>query len=357
MSEIASKTPPRSTGSSNGRARTVASTIIVQCVIAVVTLAGCEAILRAINFSYVRNYTWDMLVTGFDPELGWAPVPRAVKTIFGRRDQTIRNNVGIPGIDFGPDWRALNLRNNSIGLRDIEFERGSRPTILFLGDSMVWGYNVQEDERFTDLLREEMKGFNIVNAGVSGYGTDQEYLFLKRIWDRIRPDVVVLVFCVETDREDNSTNLRYNSYKPYLVQTETGAWQFRGEPTPPPRNYYFVSNWFARNLALARLAASVYFEVRAQVDGRYRKVNNPDPTERLVAMIREFAEARNARFLVGVDKTEPKLEAFLQGSGIPYTNLEGAERFTFTIHWSPTGHQFVAERFKALLSGTGVSDR
>ena len=45
---------------------------------------------------------------------------------------------------------------------------------MFVGDSFVWGYDVEASERFTELLRDEFPGIRIVNAGVNAYGTDQD---------------------------------------------------------------------------------------------------------------------------------------------------------------------------------------
>ncbi|QWG15106.1 SGNH/GDSL hydrolase family protein [Bradyrhizobium sediminis] len=126
----------------------------------------------------------------------------------------------------GVNERSLSYRrvqHNSLGLRDIEFIRDSRTTIMFLGDSFVWGLDAEADQRFSDLLRKRIPGHNIVAAGVSGFGTDQEYLLLQRLWPKIQPAVVVLIFCTQNDRQDNSTNIRYEGYqKPYFVAAADG---------------------------------------------------------------------------------------------------------------------------------------
>ena len=98
--------------------------------------------------------------------------------------------------------RTIKVRHNSLGLRDIEHDAAPKPTIAFIGDSFVWGYDAEANERFTELLREKMPEHRIVNAGVTAYGTDQEYLVLRRLWDRIKPNVVVLMVCVDNDRKD-----------------------------------------------------------------------------------------------------------------------------------------------------------
>jgi len=139
------------------------------------------------------------------------------------------------------------VHHNSLGLRDIEHDTAPKPTIAFVGDSFVWGYDAEQDERFTELLRARMPEQRIVNAGVTAYGTDQEYLALRRLWDRIKPDVVVLMFCVDNDRKDNQSNIRYDGiYKPYFAVSPSGG-EFKGIPVPRSRRLYFADNWLARN--------------------------------------------------------------------------------------------------------------
>jgi len=75
-----------------------------------------------------------------------------------------------------------------------------RGSILFLGDSFTYGYDAEADERFSDLLQEALPQYGMVNAGVSGYGTDQQFLLMNRLWKEIHPKYVVLTFCVDNDR-------------------------------------------------------------------------------------------------------------------------------------------------------------
>jgi hypothetical protein len=68
-----------------------------------------------------------------------------------------------------------NVRINREGLRDREhsYERTNNTRrILVIGDSFAWGYGVEEDQRFSQLLETSL-GVEVINAGVSGYSTDQ----------------------------------------------------------------------------------------------------------------------------------------------------------------------------------------
>ena len=322
-------------GGTSGRGRRFLRGLLTQLVIVLITLAAVELVLRVLDLRFLRDGARPgyAFVYRYDPDLGWAPVPNASAAFTGSR--------------------TVAVSNNSIGLRDIEHDRGGRPRILFIGDSFTWGFDVETKDRFTEILRARMPQADIVNAGVPGYGTDQEYLLLEKIWDAVRPDVVVLIYCSDNDRGDNSSNMRYDGYyKPYLEQTADGRWQFRGQPVPKSRRVYFVDNAVVRNVWLARAA------VAAWVQASVPRIYVPDPTERLVGMMRDFVQARGAKFLVGEQKREhdPKLGPFLDAQGIPNTAFDSADSFDdFGFHWTPKGHLTVADALMALFARYGIA--
>jgi hypothetical protein len=307
--------------------------VAIQIALLIVTLAACEAILRVVDLRYLRdgNRAGNNLTYAYDAELGWLPVPNTVSQYTGTRTVTVSHN--------------------SLGLRDIEVGGAAKKTILFLGDSFVWGYDVETSDRFTERLRRDLPQHRIVNAGIAGYGTDQAYLLLPRLWEHIKPDVVVLMFCVDNDRRDNSTNSRYDGhYKPYLELMPDGGAEFRGQPVPKSRHVYFIENALAHNSWVARVAVSAFVQLR------HPAVQVADPTERLVGMMQDFVQARGARFMVGLQHEESQLESFLTAQKIAYTSFDGAEHYLGDgDHWTPNGHALVARRLTTLLSETGVT--
>ena len=195
----------------------------------------------------------------YDSELGWAPVPNSTGTI--------------------KTFRTTQYKHNSMGLRDEEFTPDAKPTIMFLGDSFVWGLDSQADERFTELLKPKIPDYRIVAAGVSGFGTDQEYLLLKRLWPKVKPSVVVLIFCSQNDRLDNSSNIRYEDYqKPYFATQPDGSLKLMNTPVPRSHILYIVEDWLVRNLWLARMATNAYVRLR------YPRLAVPDPSEKIVGI-------------------------------------------------------------------------
>jgi GDSL-like Lipase/Acylhydrolase family len=296
------------------------------------TLAAIEIVLRVVDLRILREAKSERsLAYGYDAELGWAPIPNSSSSVTTER--------------------TIHAQHNSFGLRDIEFERDARPTMLFLGDSFVWGVDAEAGERFTDTMRSRISNYTTVNAGVSGYGTDQEYLWLQRLWPKIRPDVVVLIFCASNDRLDNATNIRYDGYqKPYFATAPDGTLVLQGQPVPKSRQVYIRENWLVRHLWLARVAALATTEIR------HPQLYVPDPTERLVSKIREFVEAHGARLMVGLQRSDDKLIQHLQAERIPFVTFNDAEAYSdrFGAHWTPAGHKLVAERLLRLLSENNV---
>src|SRR5450631_736356 len=84
------------------------------------TLAAIEIVLRVVDLRILREAKSERsLAYGYDAELGWAPIPNSSSSVTTER--------------------TIHAHHNSLGLRDIEFERDARPTMLFLGDSFVLG--------------------------------------------------------------------------------------------------------------------------------------------------------------------------------------------------------------------------
>lgn len=301
--------------------------------IACATLLALEVFLRVCDFRELREGVSERsLGYRYDAELGWVPEPNSTSRV--------------------SNARTVSVRHNSLGLRDEEFSPGGKPVIMFLGDSFVWGLDAEAGERFTELLKPKLADYRILAAGVSGYGTDQEYLLLRRLWPQVKPAVVVLVFCSANDRLDNSSNIRYEGYqKPYFVIGADGRPEVRGQPVPLSRQQYFKDVWLVRNLWLARIVASVYLKAVHPVQFV------PDPTEPLVGMVRAFVEGNGAKFLVAIQHRDDVLARYLQQNGIAFVSLDGAAAYPgggIGGHWTPEGHAFVSERIFNLLAGEGT---
>jgi lysophospholipase L1-like esterase len=121
------------------------------------------------------------------------------------------------------------VRINGEGLRDRERSK-QKPEgtlrIALLGDSFAEALQVPLEDAFWIVLEERLQGcraFNdgkrveVINFGVSGYGTAQELLTLReRVWD-YAPDLVLLAMTTNNDITDNLRAFKKTEEIPYFV--------------------------------------------------------------------------------------------------------------------------------------------
>lgn len=120
---------------------------------------------------------------------------------------------------------------NSDGLRDQEHaltKAADTIRIAVVGDSYPEALSVSLDEAFWSVLGKKLQECNafpgkkieVLNFGVSGYGTAQELLTLReQVW-KYSPDVVMLAVTTNNDITDNVRALKRTDEIPYFVYQE-----------------------------------------------------------------------------------------------------------------------------------------
>jgi len=152
-----------------------------------------EIILRIIEPKPKYQRESEFTFYEFDEYLGWKNRPYA------------------EGDFYMPNSKSY-VKINSRGLRDVEhnYEKEKNITrIQFYGDSFTWGYGVNEEERYTSIFRNRLNKsfpnkYEVMNFGVAGYGTDQEYLLFKKEGLKYYPNIVI--FAYVNDAFDVSLN-------------------------------------------------------------------------------------------------------------------------------------------------------
>ena len=181
----------------------------------IILIGGGEIIARILMKNY---YILDEmnLTYRYDEEIGWFPIENSSKQYTGTR--------------------LIHVQHNQSGFRDIEHGPKKKKRMVFLGDSFVWGYDVEYGERFTELLQERLPDWEIINMGISGYSTDQELLLIEKWFDNYKPDIVFVIVC-DNDSLGNRSNKMHRYYKPYFTYVENKRIK-HGIPVPKSLPYY-----------------------------------------------------------------------------------------------------------------------
>jgi hypothetical protein len=210
----------------------------------VITVLVIEGLLRVSGYTpyYLDGHAF---IPSQDPDLIWELRP------------------GFQGL-----YAGVPISINSYGFRGRGPGRGELARMLIVGDSIAFGQGVREDQTLAEQLNGRLqKDFGspveVLNLGVPGYDTCQEYLSLKYHILSLNPQVVVLLYA-END-------------------TDPPVFQVNGDSvvTPDVR-----VGWFADLMAAARKQSAVYNLVWT----RWQILKNPSYG------INEYRESLSAKF-------------------------------------------------------------
>lgn len=332
----------------------------------------------------------------------------------------LKANREAPYYDDKGEFRSR-PRVNSQGLRDVEHDY-EKPDgvyrILILGDSYMEGFQVELDQLFARLLDRDLNAgaarkIEVINSGVSSYGTDNELLFYRLEGHKYDPDLVLLMFTTGNDiRESyepfNEEAMGANLTKPNFSLDDRGALQVHpGEPPPPPmpwwRRWFYVGDYLYFRLggtlnmgtpnphallppadtSIPYVAPDIFVyapDYRPEVAEGWRV------TRALLLELRREVAARGSKLAVVVhsppwahddgrwnfmtmrhpvaqktwDRKKPNrlVDAFLTDQHIPFLDLydtfdarKNAEQlfYKFDPHWTPAGHRLAADAVAAFL--------
>lgn len=178
----------------------------------------------------------------FSPTLGWRPRPGS---------HGVSSRSGHP-VDY---------RINSRGLRDDETPLEKPPgtfRIAVIGDSRTFGYGVMIEQHYSKLLEGYFDDLEVVNLGVSGFGIDQSFLFLREEGFLYAPDLVIAYVSHFGDHRHMHA-VRWGKPKPRFRLID-GRLVLEGSPVVLPSS----TNWL-RRLDEAAIEASPLYRDLQQV--------------------------------------------------------------------------------------------
>lgn len=281
----------------------------------------------------------------------------------------------VPGgsIDVG-----VPVRINSIGMRGGEVARpkpqGSR-RVLALGDSVAFGWGVEEGETFESrlaglLAKRWSAPVEVLNAGVIMYNTVQERLLFDARDAALEPDLVLLVYC------NNDT---LGAHVSPLPAPSGGARPADLDGLVSDVDWWLLTNSW--RFALTDLLRQVTMErmmrdlgqkggadefsvrrreiVRRYVESAAAKIDAPASFAALAAIAKRCREL-GAPFVVVPFGAPAELPGVCEKLGIPYAaeadgiNLDPRYRLSrVDPHPNPEGHRLLAERIVRALDRCG----
>jgi hypothetical protein len=295
----------------------------------------------------------------FDHELGWAPLENisGMQGLVGKRFVVHQNQFGLRG----PDDMQLK-------------KRPGKKRRLVLGDSYVWGFGANQENLFSapEVHRTDDE---ILNFGVSGYGTDQEYLFYLKKGQSFDVDQVVLAFTLYNDVENNLAPKQYSHLKPYF--TREGEQLVLHNKHVRDTRFRSFCDGLNRHSRVCNLVGEGFADLKSALFPKRRKpeadiaVSDADRAgiELSIAIIRKLKDAvaaRSSEFCVVFIPYEqhinkrlpdnhpfaPLLAAGLTQVGVNYREpypeflnaaLAGVHLFNPDHHFTPEGHALFAK--------------
>jgi lysophospholipase L1-like esterase len=173
---------------------------------------------------------------------------------------------------------------NSHGFRDRERTLTKPPNtyrIAVLGDSFAEAFQVQLDKPFWSVMERQLaerwqshgQRVEVLNFGVSGYGTAQQLEMLRHyVWD-YQPDLVLLQFLASNDVCSNSRALEPQDGRPFYTLEDDRLVLDNSFRRDPERVRFQTSTWIKMKHAVVentRLGALVYqfrhYRQKKQID-------------------------------------------------------------------------------------------
>jgi lysophospholipase L1-like esterase len=265
--------------------------------------------------------------------------------------------------DLETTYQGVPVRFNELGLRErpLSAKQADTMRILVLGDSVVFGWGVREEETFTrrlgELLTERTgRPVETVNTGVCSYNTRQEEAFLERHGDALAPDAVLLVYV------DNDVT----PAKP--IPRDLGT--LRGVWTEPGLSLQLIA---CKSWALCLLREVVRVTYAASWGTSVEKTEGWTESMESLAAIARWCQARGIPLVTFVYRMtrNPKTDAlvadisavsaregFLAVDTFPWFDgleLRPLVNSFLDVHPNPRGHEIVARRMADVLTASGIA--
>jgi len=295
-----------------------------------------------------KHIEWLRSIMTYDELLGWKHVPNAQVWSESK------------------EYKVL-YKINSKGLRDVErsyAKAKDKFRILCLGDSITFGWGVNAEERFTNILEKNFANVEIINMGVQGYGIDQELLFLSEEGIKYQPNLI-LIYIIHDDFIRACYSKMWDRPKPQFLLNDTNELILTNVPVPKVDvfcfhnpsldqvRYYLAKKsylfWFFQN--------QIYFWREKNIKSINHERLKIEISRAILEDMQRIARTCNAQLVLVGDIPED-IKVFLRANNIyfcsdPLSAYNGSEsdvRYIELDHPNSFGHQLIAKGICSFLT-------
>lgn len=174
--------------------------------------------------------TWLSILVGLESVLyavGFRPNPQLIvpaKVDKFRPDDRLIWGLKKNWKGFEVNYKPVSI--NSLGLRGEERQKHKDKLILFIGDSVVYGHLIGDKDTVPAQLEKQLSTYNgntiqVMNAGVPGYSTFQEEKFYRYYGHLMKPDIVLIGFCLNDVTERYLRLSEYGGDRFFMANVDT----------------------------------------------------------------------------------------------------------------------------------------
>ena len=233
--------------------------------------------------------------------------------------------------------RVTTVKINSDGFRDKEYsieKLNNTFRIIVLGDSITFGWGVENNETFSEILEDKLNSLNnginyeVLNFGVHGYNTLQEVELLKEKGLKYKPDMVIVGYYMndvinKTKADEMMLRILNERYNTSDITTLPKATRIR------------IENMIAHRIETEALYEMPFEKSWIMVESPLKELYNLSVKYNFTVVIANV-------HIFSIDKQLIELEKFAKTHGWYFTNagkaFEGWPMENITNHYPEDGH-------------------
>ncbi len=252
----------------------------------------------------------------YDPDVGYSLIP---------------NTSGVHTI---PGLFSVTINVNSFVFRDYEYNKeigNDTVRLIFLGDSMTFGWGVELNETFVKKLEKKLneenktKHYELLNFGTAGYGSINQYAQFKKYGYEYNPNFAILVYDFHDGEENLNQFLIEENNNTIFIKPEnlTNSMKFKNSLHELP-GYAFLSEHSHSFSILRNLLIHSLDNKKAELKSN-SQTNNLTFIKTLLAQFNKELSDKKIRLIVVFLPRDPdtkQIANFLDEQNISNVDLE-----------------------------------